>query len=197
MTSFARATNALKSLSVLQGICWLACVGVFHGCHDLDNDTVITGELPEWGECDASLMPWEPRFAAMQEYADGSVILRFQSTGGGLDQDDYLYVLFGSEVDLAAGATVEIVPPADEATGTLSTGVIAFNESCADERGRSGILTGTVTFDAVRRERGEDIVGEMQVRVVDGRNPGVVYSEELRAEFRFGYRDYPPFRLFF
>ncbi len=196
MMAAARFTNALNPLPLSQGVIGVACACAFMGCHDLDNETVITGELPVWGECEAELMPWDVRFAAMNELPDGSTLLRFQTTGGALDQDDYLYLLFGADVVLTVGVPVDVAQPTDTASGSLATGVIAFNESCPEERGRSGVLVGTVTFDRVDL-RGEEIAGRFDVQVVDGRDASVVYSDSLRGEFRFGYQDYPPFRLFF
>lgn len=194
-TGAPNALNRVRPVSVA-GAVYLAGV-MASGCHSLDNDTLITGELPAWGECEAELMPWDVRFAAMNEFPDGSTLLRLQTTGGALDQDDYLYLLFGSEVELTAGTTVSIVAPSDTASGSLTTGAIAFNESCAEERGRSGVLMGSVTFDRIELKRGKEIAGSFEVQVIDGRDASVVYSELLRGEFRFGYQDYPPFQLFF
>ena len=173
----------------------LAVALVLAGCRDIDDEATLTGALT-WHTCDATLTPWSPGFMALNRLGD-SAVLRFQSTGGALDQDDYLYVQFPDASALVPGAQLVVeLPSVDLATPT-PVGALAFNERCPDHRGLSATLTGTLTFDRVGLDRGDEVSGSFEFRVVDGRDATIVYGSALQGTFRLEVRDTPPFTLFF
>jgi hypothetical protein len=163
-------------------------------CARAEVDAVVTGELT-WGDCRSGAWTWEPSFAALNLLDDGSALLRFQSSPGGLDRDDYITFLIRDYAELAEdGFPLEVeVVGASPDVFRAATASMALTESCPEERDLPVDITGTLRLDEVDTGRRGEVAGSFVIALTGSNPPQPVLSTALNGSFRFDFRDDPPY----
>ncbi|TVR01487.1 MAG: hypothetical protein EA398_09745 [Deltaproteobacteria bacterium] len=172
----------------------MLCLLLLPSCSELGTSVLVEGTWSQ-PECELGEVTWRPTFATWTRNVQGTAVMRIQTDAGPLDGDDHVVIAFRDPASIPGrvGEPIRIGPRelGDSAFGTLN-----FHERCPDARRSSSELIGTLVFEEFTGKLESDVRGHADVMARDARDPDLVYSEEIRIEFAFRIRRFPPYQPF-
>ena len=124
-----------------------------------------------YGACSEKVLPWEPAFFAVDEFADKRndhkvATIRLQSQGGGIEVVDGIFIQVDDGYVRRAGRGVEIPLGMPDEEGYIpARGTMGFYATCPDE-GVAPEMRGTIRFAFYETANDGQITGRIVAPVV-------------------------------
>jgi hypothetical protein len=148
----------------------LTTVAALTACNLTPSSGHFDAENFAYGNCESTVLPWEPGFFAVDAFADPRnqktvATIRLQDQGGGIERIDGIFIQIDDAYVLAAGRDEIPLGVPDENGYTPARATMGFYASCPNE-GVVPELRGTIRFTFYGTQNDDQISARIDAPIV-------------------------------